>query len=134
MDENIMDYKQTKRIANEENMWLEVYDRLHECGIPYNEVHYFRYNLPYYSSGFSMGEIMTVKCNGNEIHRIDRTKEYSKSCKWKAKHGYIVINFTKKGLRDYMTAAKRGDGFAKVEFTKKYLDVNASRISNNKKW
>lgn len=125
-------YQQTKDIAAEEQHWLQIYENLHCNGIPYKDVHYYRYNRPAYSSGFSMGEVIVIRCNGNGIDRIDNTSEYAKSCKWKANHGLIIINFTKGGLRDYIKAAKKGDHFERRELLEKYLDKDASKISKRK--
>lgn len=125
-------YQQTKDIAAEEQHWLQIYENLHCNGIPYKDVHIYRYNRPAYSSGFSMGEVIIIRCNGNGIDRIDNTSEYAKSCKWKANHGLIIINFTQKGLRDYIKAAKRDDGFERTKLLEKYLDKEASKISKRK--
>ena len=78
----------------------ENYEALISAGIPKTKVHYFE--IPYsVNSGYSMGEVVIVRCNGKEIVRYDRTQEYSKSCKWYAKHGCVVLNFTKKSLKEY---------------------------------
>lgn len=109
-------YQQTKEIVESECKWMQVYENLHLNGIPYKDVHYYRYNRPAYSSGFSMGEVIVIRCNGNGIDSIDNTQEYAKSCKWRANHGLVIINFTQKGLHDYIKAAKRGDGFECHDF------------------
>lgn len=74
-----------------------LYDSLVACGIPQGKAHYYVRNLC--SSGYSMGEIVEVWCNGKLIDRVNNTKEYAKSCSWRAKHGLVVLNFTKKALR-----------------------------------
>lgn len=125
-------YQQTKDIAAEEQHWLQIYENLHCNGIPYKDVHIYRYKRPWYSSGFSMGEVIIIRCNGHDIDRIDNTQEYAKSCKWRANHGLIIINFTQKGLRDYIKAAKRDDGFERTKLLEKYLDKDASKISKRK--
>jgi len=125
-------YQQTKEIVETEGRWMQVYENLHLNGIPYKDVHYYRYKRPWYSSGFSMGEVIIIRCNGHGIDRIDNTQEYAKSCKWRANHGLVIINFTQKGLRDYIKAAKRGDGFECHDLLEKYLDKDASKISKRK--
>lgn len=50
-----------------------------------------------------MGETIAIMCNGQKVQIIDRTHKYARSCKWRAKHGYIVIDFTKKALKEYVT-------------------------------
>lgn len=125
-------YQQTKEIVEVEGKWMQVYQNLRAYGIPYKDLHYYRYNRPCYSSGFSMGEIVVVRCNGVEIDRIDNTQEYAKSCKWRANHGLVIINFTQKGLRDYIKAAKHDDGFERTKLLEKYLDKDASKISKRK--
>lgn len=127
-----LNYQQTKEIVATEGKWMQVYENLHLNGIPYKDVHYYRYNRPAYSSGFSMGEIVVVRCNSRDIDRIDNTQEYAKSCTWKAKHGFVIINFTKKGLLDYIKAAKHDDGFECTKLLEKYLDKDASKISKRK--
>lgn len=84
---------------------LEMYDNLHSNGIAYKNVHY--YAMPNISSNYSMGEKIVVKCGENTIHTIDHCHEYPKSCKWSAKHGYIVLAFTKRGLKDYVAVCKK---------------------------
>ena len=126
-------YQQTKEIVESEGMWMQVYENLHLNGIPYKDVHYYRYNRPWYSSGFTMGEVIVIRCNGKDIDRINNTQEYAKCCKWRANHGLIIINFTQKGLRDYIKSAKRGDGFERAKLLEKYLDKGESKISKHKK-
>lgn len=78
----------------------ENYDALISAGIPKTKVHHFE--IPYsVNSGYSMGEVVIVRCNGKDVVRYDRTQEYAKSCKWRANHGRVVLNFTKKSLKEY---------------------------------
>lgn len=83
---------------------LQVYDALIACGIAKKDVQY--YDTPYIYSGYSMGETIHVKCNGKNIATVDNTKQYAKSCTWKPKHGLVVINFTKKELKEYVNYCK----------------------------
>lgn len=76
----------------------ELYDRLHDlCGIKYDNVHLFRF--PFCKSGYSMGETLVVKVNGKLIATQNQEAEYAKSCKWKAQHGYMLFEFTKKDFK-----------------------------------
>lgn len=86
------------------NRTLNVYDALIACGIPKKDVLF--YNTPYVFSGYSMGETIVVKCNEKHIETADFTKQYAKSCTWKPKHGLVVINFTKKELKEYVNYCK----------------------------
>jgi len=95
-------YEQVERELEQLNQTMELYDRLVSFGIPKKMVHY--YTNPERRSGYSMGETIAIKCNGQKVQIIDRTQEYARSCKWRAKHGYIVIDFTKKALKEYVTA------------------------------
>jgi hypothetical protein len=45
-------------------------------------------------SGYSMGEIKKIYANDVLISHYDNTKEYSKSCKYKARHGSVHIDLT----------------------------------------
>lgn len=85
----------------------EEYDALISCGIPQAKAHCFDIPYLYVDSGFSMGEEIVIRCNKHEILKRDFTKDYAKSCKWKAKHGYIVVDFTKKDLRTYIELWER---------------------------
>lgn len=49
-----------------------------------------------------MGETVRVYCNDRLIEVADRTEDYARSCKWRAKHGLVVIRFTQKALRQYI--------------------------------
>lgn len=98
-------YKEVNERFVELRKLLTLYDVLHIYGgVPYKDVHY--YMPPYFASGYTMGEVLVVKCNGVTIDTVDRRKHYSKGCKWKAKHGRIVINFTKKAMRQYVEICK----------------------------
>ena len=98
-------YNEAKEQFTELRKLLNLYDVLHIFGgVPYKDVHY--YMPPYFASGYTMGEEVVVKCNGVIIDTIDRRKHYSKGCKWKAKHGRIVIDFTKKAMRQYVEICK----------------------------
>ena len=89
-------YEQVERELEQLNQTMELYDRLISFGIPKEIVHF--YTCPETSRDYSV----TVMCNGQKVQIIDKTQEYARSCKWRAKHGYIVIDFTKKALKEYV--------------------------------
>lgn len=96
-----MTYKETKERFAELRRALNLYDALHIFGgVPYNKVHNFI--APYYASGYTMGETLVVRCNGITIAEADYRQHYAKSCKWRPKHGEVVLNFTKKAMRQYV--------------------------------
>ena len=99
-------YNQAKSDLDYNKAIVAIYDKLHTNGIAYKDVHYYEFPKDI-SSNYSMGEKIVVKCGGNTIHTIDQCMEYSKSCKWRARHGYIVLAFTKKGLKDYVAICKK---------------------------
>lgn len=78
---------------------VNLYNNLISCGIAEKRVHL--YEAPVCESGYSMGELIIIRCNGKEIDRYDNRKEYARSCKWSAKHGKIILDFTKKDLKTY---------------------------------
>lgn len=82
-------YEQVKR-------QLELYDRLISFGIPKEIVHF--YTCPERSSGYSVA----VMCNGQKVQIIDWAQEYAMSSRRRAYHGYLVYNFTKKALKEYV--------------------------------
>lgn len=81
---------------------LSKYDTLINLGIPKGKVQF--YVSPTVSSGYSMGELVEVYCNGVLIEKIDNRKQYAKSCKWRGseKHGKIVLHFNKTDLKKYV--------------------------------
>jgi len=93
-------YNHVQYELNKLNETMELYNNLHTCGIALNKVHY--YEKPKCSSEYSMGEKIEVCCNGITIQVIDDRQYYAKSCKWQEKHGYILLNFSKKDLKRYV--------------------------------
>lgn len=75
-------------------------EALRDAGVPISKAH--NYSTPYARSGYSMGENVKVYCNDIFIENYANTEEYAKSCKWQAKHGRVVLRFTKKALREYV--------------------------------
>lgn len=94
-------YKEAKERLLELRKLLNLYDILHLFGgVPYKDVHF--YMPPNYASGYNMGEVIVVKCNGVTLDTIDNRKFYAKSCKWRPKHGHVVLAFSKKSFRRYV--------------------------------
>ena len=83
---------------------LALYDALVAAGIPKRDVQF--YDTPRTYSGYSMGETIVVRVNGNPVQAADLTKQYAKSCKYKPTHGYVVLDFTKKDFREYVNLCK----------------------------
>lgn len=117
------------------NGMMALYNNLHDNGIAYKNVHY--YESPKISSNYSMGEKVLVNCDGKTIQIIDNCQEYAKSCRWNAKHGHIVIDFSKKGLKDYVNVCKAiamlkpHDVKGRLELSTKRKDLLKKYISNN---
>ena len=76
----------------------ELYDRLHDVGgISYKQVDIWEH--PIIRSGYSMGENINVFVNHNCIASISQTQDYAKSCSYRAHHGTMVFDFTKKDFK-----------------------------------
>ena len=98
------DYKTTKKKSEELLERLRVYDCLIACGIPQKMVHYYEH--PSVGSGYSMGEKVIVRVGYKPIEIIDNRKEYAKTCRYSARHGMVVLNFTKAALKKYVSLCK----------------------------
>ena len=98
-------YKQLVAELDELQKQKELYDRLHDLGgIKYDDVHLFRF--PLCKSGYSMGETLVVKVSKKVVAVQNQEADYAKSCKWRAKHGYMLFEFTKKGFKEMIELAK----------------------------
>lgn len=76
----------------------ELYDRLHKIGgISYKQVDIWEH--PIIRSGYCMGENINVFVNHNCIASISQKQDYAKSCKYKAQHGKMIFDFTKKDFK-----------------------------------
>lgn len=104
------DYKSLCALIETMTKEKEVHDKLHSLGVPYTEteycVGYFDNITSIVSSGYKMGEVVSIKCNGELIAWYDNTFEYARTCKWKAQHGRIEFDFTKKSLRELCKTLK----------------------------
>lgn len=108
---NKFTFEQLNRLQGEIADYLRFYENLHKSGISYKNAFGLVSCSFYAYSGYSMGEIIELQCNGKELHKYDRRQEYAKSCKWKAKHGRVVFDFTKKDLKrlcEILTLVQKG--------------------------
>jgi hypothetical protein len=98
-----MNYQKVKKDYERATYLLSVYDALKSCGIPEKLVHHFAPFSIY--SGYKMGELTEIKCNGLLIVRYDDRELYRGSAKrfnCSAAHGYTCVNFSKKNLRKFI--------------------------------
>lgn len=104
----------------------KLYNNLIDCGVTPKNVRY--YETPNVYSGYSMGETVEVWCNNKIIEAIDHTSDYARSCRWRAKHGKVVINFSKKSLKEYLKACIDNDYQARLNISNENLDKKRSII------
>lgn len=110
---------------------LEIVEKLHYLGLTWEEAEKFPFVAPRIYSNYSMGEKIEWTLNGDYIYTEQYTDEYSKSCTWKAKHGYILINFkTKKRLKEF--AQKAIAGSLTREDIEQVIDFKLSIIKDGK--
>ena len=114
-------YKQVKTQLETLNSIIDLYDKLINCGIAKDKVHY--YESPHCYSDYSMGEEIDVRCNMKPIEKVDNRKYYAKSCKWSEKHGYILLNFSKKDLKRYVQIGLEMEFALKSKDNKLYLNL-----------
>lgn len=93
-------YDQLKASIAKDQKQLDLYDALIAQGLPKTKVHYF--SVPMIKSGYIMGERVVVRVNSATVTQADYTKEYARSCKYRAKHGKVVLDFSKKDLRYWL--------------------------------
>ena len=99
---NIEDLKRQVRL-------MAIVETLHELGLSWEEAEDFPFATPRIWSEYSMGEEILYCFQNSPIFKESYTQQYAKSCKWRAKHGYIVINFkTKKALKEFANKAISG--------------------------
>ena len=105
-------YKEMQQQVANLNKNIEIMDAVIKAGIPQSKAHYifdFVGDMLVVSSGYSMGETVDINVNGERIIRIDQEKEYAKNCTWKANHGMVIIELTKKDFRWIFDKAARID-------------------------
>lgn len=74
------------------------------AGLTVAQLAELRTAMPSFATGHSMGsklDVVVVRRDGRRtvVIRRDMTQEYAKSCKWRAKHGYITVTLTPKEAR-----------------------------------
>lgn len=107
-------YKEITDELKRLNAIKSAYDKFSDIGgIPKGIVHLWE--LPALTSNYSMGEIIEITVNGKTVYNCDNTREYAKSCKYRATHGYLTFNFTKKDLRSYFEMLSRCDQLQRME-------------------
>lgn len=93
-------YDQLKASIAKDQKQLGLYDALIAQGLPKSKVHYF--SVPMAKSGYSMGERVVVRVNGAIVAQADYTREYGRCCKYSAKHGKVIFDFSKKDLKYWL--------------------------------
>lgn len=93
-------YKKAVEMAEAYRNMVELYDRLIGAGIPKKMVQWFKF--PSVSSGYSMGERVTIAVNGVDIAKRDQRKYYTGRYYGREKHGNIFIRLSKRELREYV--------------------------------
>ena len=114
-------YKKAVEMAEAYRNMVELYDRLIGAGIPKKMVQWFKF--PSVSSGYSMGERVTIAVNGVDIAKRDQRKYYTGRYYGREKHGNIFIRLSKRELREYVELCREramlGDGCEKTIFEKR---------------
>ena len=101
--------RMNKENLKEQVVLLHIVEKLHELGLSWEEAEDFPFATPRIWSEYSMGEEILYCFQNSPIFKECYTQQYAKSCKWRAKHGYIVINFkTKKALKEFANKAISG--------------------------
>ena len=115
-------YKEMQQQVAKLNKNIEIMDAVIKAGIPQSKAHYifdFVGNMFRVTSGYSMGETVDIEVVGERVIRINQEKEYARSCNWKANHGWVIINFTKKDFRWMFDKAARID---KIQYLLKFVE------------
>lgn len=113
-------YKEMQQQVAELNKNIEIMDAVIKACIPQSKAHYifdFVGDMFSVSSGYSMGETVDINVNGERVIRIDQEKEYARSCKWNANHGWVIFEFTKKDFRLMFDKAER---IEKIRYSLKF--------------
>ena len=114
---------------------LNIIKVLREFGVNKADAEKFIDNIPTISSGYSMGEYVTVFLNNKNtrcgIFSYGNYSTYAKSCKWRPTYGEVRVSFkTKKALNEFVKACNDKD-FDKI---KELVIANLSadsKICNN---
>ena len=123
--------RMNKENLKEQVVLLHIVEKLHELGLTWDKAEDFPFATPRIWSEYSMGEEILYCFQNSPIFKEDYTQQYAKSCQWRAKHGYIVINFkTKKALKEF--ADKAISGKITYEDIDKNINWEVSHIKGNK--
>ena len=115
----------------EQVVLLHIVEKLHELGLTWDKAEDFPFATPRIWSEYSMGEEIIWKYQSELLFKEDYTQQYAKRCQWRAKDGYIVINFkTKKALKEF--ADKAISGKITYEDIDKNINWEVSHIKGNK--
>ncbi len=85
-----MQLRRAERIKAKWGMGVRAFERLREKG---------RQILRDFSTGYSMGEWKTIEIGGEVFLRVDNTREYATSSRYKATHGDLTIRIDLLSLR-----------------------------------
>ena len=114
---------------------LNIIKQLREFGVTKNDAEKFINNIPTISSGYSMGEYVSVALINKDtrcgIFSYGNYSTYAKSCKWQPTYGAVRVYFkTKKALNEFVKACNAQD----IDKVKKLVLANLSsdsKICNN---
>ena len=115
-------YNDLKNEISRLNEIKQVYELLHESGISYKTAEDFKFFQ--IESGFSMGETteLRIKSGGkmSTIFYEDETEKYPGG-KWKARHGQIIVTFTRKELKEYIKLCSGNDTDEMQKYVVKHI-------------
>ena len=114
---------------------LNIIKQLRELGVTKNDAEKFIDNIPTISSGYSMGEYVSISFATKDtrcgIVSYGNYSTYAKSCKWKPTYGAVRVSLkTKKALNEFVKACNAQD----IEKIKRLILANLSgdsKICNN---
>ena len=93
---------------------LNIIKVLREFGVTKNDAEKFIDNIPTISSGYSMGEYVSISFATKDtrcgIFSYGNYSTYAKSCKWKPTYGAVRVSLkTKKALNEFIKACNAQD-------------------------
>ena len=88
---------------------LNIIKQLREFGVTKNDAEKFINNIPTISSGYSMGEYVSISFATKDIRcgilSYGNYSTYAKSCKWQPTYGAVRVSLkTKKALNEFVKA------------------------------
>lgn len=131
----IMTQEQIESKIAKLNENLNIIKVLREFGVTKNDAEKFIDNIPTISSGYSMGEYVSISFATKDtrcgIFSYGNYSTYAKSCKWKPTYGAVRVSLkTKKALNEFIKACNAQD----IEKVKSLVLDNLSgdsKICNN---